>query len=171
MPDYFIPIDTTRVTAFHRNIIARGVFNRFIMNYIDRNRDELRREFPTFKAFNENYFVSDDTMNELLKRAKEDRIARNNSDTVKTVNVDDGVRKTVISDDITTTEGQGLTERDLEEFQQSTPLIRLQIKAFIARDLWDMNEYFQVWNQENDTYIRALEIIRDENKYNRLLGR
>jgi len=56
-----------------------------------------------------------------------------------------------------------------EEYQKSEPLIRLQLKALIARDLWDMNEYFQIINQDNESYKRAVEIIEDTNKYNRLL--
>jgi len=134
MPDYFVPVDTSRFTVFHRNIIAKGISNMFIMNYIDRNRDELRREFPTFEKFNGNYFVNDDMMNELLNKAKEDSI--------------------IPSD---------------EELQRSEPLIRLQLKALIARDLWSMSEYFQIINQDNETYRRAIEIIGDENKYHRLL--
>ncbi len=30
-----------------------------------------------------------------------------------------------------------------EQYQKSLPLIKTQLKALIARDLWDMNEYFQ----------------------------
>jgi len=134
MPDYFIPIDTTRYTAFHRNIVAKGTVNRLIISYIDKNRDDLKKEYPTFKKFNESYVVSDDLMNELLNKAKEDSIVVNN-----------------------------------EEYQKSKPLIQLQLKALIARDLWDMNEYFQIINQDNESYKRAIEIIEDTNKYNRLL--
>ena len=134
MPDYFIPLDTAKYTAFHRNIVAKGTVNRLIMNYIDKNRDDLKKEYPTFKKFNENYSVSDDLMNELLNKAKEDSIVVDN-----------------------------------EEYQKSEPLIRLQLKALIARDLWDMNEYFQIINQDNESYKRAIDIIEDTNKYNRLL--
>ncbi len=31
-----------------------------------------------------------------------------------------------------------------------------QLKALVARDLWDMNEYFRVWNESNDIVRRAL---------------
>ena len=62
-----------------------------------------------------------------------------------------------------------LTEKDMEEFYQSEPLIKLQLKALVARDLWDMNEYFQVMNQGNESYQKALGIIKDSNWYSRLL--
>ncbi len=160
MPDYFIPVDTSRYTVFHRNIIAKGIVNKLTMNYIDKNRDELKKDYPTFKKFNENYFVSDDMMNELLNRAKEDKIA-SKKDTTK-------VSQSEMPES-TDSSSQGLTEKDMEEYKKSEPLIRLQLKAIIARDLWDMNEYFQVMNQDNESYKKALEIIEDNNKYNKLL--
>ncbi|MBP8783018.1 MAG: S41 family peptidase, partial [Paludibacter sp.] len=42
MPDIFVPIDTTQnITAYHRNVIAKGVLNKVVMQYIDRNRNDL----------------------------------------------------------------------------------------------------------------------------------
>ena len=140
MPDYFVPIDTSRFTTFHRNIIAKGIVNKLVMNYIDKNRTELKEKYPNFKKFNENYLVRKDILDELLLRVKEE--------------------------DKTQPE---LTEKEIEEYQKSEPLIRLQIKALIARDLWDMNEYFQVINRDNEPYKKALEIIEDNNRYNKLL--
>ncbi|MCL2650583.1 MAG: S41 family peptidase [Candidatus Azobacteroides sp.] len=154
MPDYFVPIDTSRYTAFHRNIIAKGIVNKLVMNYIDKNRDELKKEYPTFKKFEENYFVSDNLLNDLLNMVKEDKISSSKDST------DISVKDTL--DDV-------LTAKDMEEFQKSEPLIRLQLKALIARDFWDMNEYFQVINLDNEPYKKALQIIEDEKWYNRLL--
>ncbi|MCC8186583.1 MAG: S41 family peptidase [Bacteroides sp.] len=57
---------------------------------------------------------------------------------------------------------------DEEQYQTSLPLIRTQLKALIARDLWDINEYFRVINTTNQSVIRALEIIRSP-EYEELL--
>ena len=38
-----------------------------------------------------------------------------------------------------------------EQYNKSLPLIKTQLKALIARDLWDMNEYFQVINTTNNS--------------------
>ena len=38
-------------------------------------------------------------------------------------------------------------------------LIKTQLKALIARDLWDMNEYFRVMNTTNESIQKALEIL------------
>ena len=48
---------------------------------------------------------------------------------------------------------------DEKQYQQSLPLIKAQLKALIARDLWDMTEYFRVINQSNPSVQRALEIL------------
>ena len=56
-----------------------------------------------------------------------------------------------------------------EQYNISKPLMARQLKALIARDLWTMNEYFEIINQEDGTLKRALEIISDPNEYNRIL--
>lgn len=49
-----------------------------------------------------------------------------------------------------------IVPKDDEEQQCTIPYLRLQLKALVARDLWTMNEYFRVWNEENDIVRRAL---------------
>jgi len=46
------------------------------------------------------------------------------------------------------------------EFQASLPMIKTQLKALVARDLWDMSEYFQIINDVNDTYCKAAELLK-----------
>ena len=48
-----------------------------------------------------------------------------------------------------------------DEYKTALPLIRTQLKALIARDLWDMNEYFQVINSMNETVLKGLELIEE----------
>ncbi len=57
-----------------------------------------------------------------------------------------------------------------EEYKRSLPLITLQIKALIARDLFDMKDYFMIINEVNQSYQEALKVINDENRYNQILG-
>ena len=47
------------------------------------------------------------------------------------------------------------------EYKTALPLIKTQLKALIARDLWDMNEYFQVINSINETVQKGLELVED----------
>jgi carboxyl-terminal processing protease len=64
-----------------------------------------------------------------------------------------------------------LTTDDLKQLEKSKSLIKLQIKALIARDLWNMSEYYQIINGENDALQRAIEIIENSKEYDKLLGK
>lgn len=46
-----------------------------------------------------------------------------------------------------------------EEYQTALPLLKTQMKALIARDLWDMSEYYQVINTLSDSMQKALELL------------
>lgn len=60
---------------------------------------------------------------------------------------------------------------DEEQYNRSKPLISLHIKALIARDLYDMAQYFQIVNDDNESYQKALHIINDKEAYNKILGK
>ena len=141
MPDIFIPIDTAKYTNYHRDLVARGVMNRFVLNYIENNRRELTRRYPprresSFENFRASFEVTDDLLQQLI---------------------DAGIQENI--------------EFNEEQFLVSRDLIKLQIKALIASDLWKMNEYYQIMNQANDSYLKAIEILQNPEQYNRILGR
>lgn len=136
MPDIFIPVDTTRYTDYHRNLVANGLVNRIAMNYLDRNRAEMNKNYPKFSQYKQNFNIPETLMQELLSMASEEKI-----------------------------------EFDEAQYNRSKPLIMLQIKALIARDLYDMAEYFQVINDDNPSYQKALEIINTRDIYNKTLGK
>lgn len=58
---------------------------------------------------------------------------------------------------------------DQEQFDKSLPLIKTQLKALIARDIWDMNEYYQVMNTTNESVMRALQVIKSD-EYDKTLS-
>nr|WP_320057023.1 S41 family peptidase [uncultured Bacteroides sp.] len=49
-----------------------------------------------------------------------------------------------------------------DQYNKSLPLIKAQLKALIARDLWNMSEYFQVINTTNKSVVRATEILNSK---------
>ncbi len=55
-----------------------------------------------------------------------------------------------------------------EEYVRALPYIQTQLKALIARDLWDMNEYYQVMNSTNESVNRALQVIKSDEYENTL---
>ena len=56
-------------------------------------------------------------------------------------------------------EKQNVKPRDDEERSNTIPYLSLQLKALIARDLWDMSEYFSIMNEQNDIVRRALKLL------------
>ena len=52
---------------------------------------------------------------------------------------------------------------DEELYQASLPLIKVQIKALIARDLWDMSQFYEIFNHTDETVMKGLEIIQSKN--------
>lgn len=52
---------------------------------------------------------------------------------------------------------QKVEPKDEAEMKQTLPYLRTQLKALIARDLWDMSEYFQIINIQNPILQKALE--------------
>lgn len=136
MPDVFVPVDTTRSTAYHRSLLANGVVNRMSMNYVDRYRDDLKKKYPKIQQFKADFNVTDQMLKELLDLAAAEKI-----------------------------------EFKEDQYRKSLPLISLQLKALIARDLYDMTEYFQIINDVNDSYNNALRIINDPVEYKKLLSK
>jgi carboxyl-terminal processing protease len=44
------------------------------------------------------------------------------------------------------------------------------MKGLVARDIWDMNEYYMIVNHNDSAIDRALEVISDPARYNAVIG-
>jgi carboxyl-terminal processing protease len=56
------------------------------------------------------------------------------------------------------------------QYRHSEEEMLLILKALVANNIWQSNEYFRIIN-ENDTVIdKALQVINDVNQYNKLIG-
>ncbi len=51
MPDIFVPLDTTEITDYFRDIVQGGHINSFSLTYVNDNRDEILKSYPTFQEF------------------------------------------------------------------------------------------------------------------------
>jgi carboxyl-terminal processing protease len=164
MPDYFIPLDTARYTDLHRSLVASGAIYKFVLNTIDKNRETYEQQYKDFSSFNRNFKVNDRMLDDLLKLYREEKEAAkqtaSNPEEKKEQEPDAGQEEPDAAD---------FAEVDKEQFEKSKPLIQLQIKANIARDLWNTNEYFQIINDDNEFLKKAVQIIGDTKEYNKLL--
>ncbi len=51
---------------------------------------------------------------------------------------------------------------DTAGYNTSEAMIRTQIKALIARDLWDLSAFYQIYNDSHPFYKKALECLHDD---------
>jgi carboxyl-terminal processing protease len=56
------------------------------------------------------------------------------------------------------------------QFRRSESEIILYLKALVASNVWQTNEYFRIINQKDDVLKKALQIINDKTAYDKILG-
>lgn len=99
MPDKFVPIDTSTYTTYYRDVIAKGVLNRYVQDYVEKNRKSIIAKYPTENDFAQG-FDSAPMMEGLIEAATADSIARNDE-------------QIAISEPVLKAMMKGLIERDI----------------------------------------------------------
>ena len=79
----------------------------------------------------------------------------------KTFNKKFEIDDTILSILLAEAEKAGV-KHDEELYQASLPLIKVQLKALIARDLWDMSQFYEIYNPTDETVMKGLEIIQSK---------
>ena len=125
MPDYFVPLDTTKNTLLYRQILAKRILVSENLRFMAKHRKELLREYPSFEEFKNHFEVPEKIVENIIVEG----------------------RKSVKE------------EVSPEDESQTIGLVRRMLKALIARDLWDMSEYFAIVYQDDDMVAKALELI------------
>ena len=59
---------------------------------------------------------------------------------------------------------QKIEPKNAADLEKSLVYMRHQIKSLVARDIWDMNEYFRIWNEQSDIIQKALDVIKADEK-------
>ena len=59
-------------------------------------------------------------------------------------------------------EKQGAKPKDDDELRRTLPYLKAQLKALVARDLFDMSEYFQIINEESDIVKAAIKCLSSD---------
>lgn len=77
MPDVFVPIDTTAFTTYYRDLVAKGIINKYAITYVDRNRKTLNRDYPTEAKFVKNFAVGDSMLQEIVAMGDRDSVKYN----------------------------------------------------------------------------------------------
>jgi carboxyl-terminal processing protease len=119
MPDYFIPIDTTKLSRYISELLYKNIINDFALEYVNKNRANLK--YASAKEFNQGFVVSAPLVNELKAYANKNNI------------------KTKAND-----------------FEKGLDVLSNQLKAYIAKDIFNQEAWFLVKNSHDDACKRAL---------------
>ena len=128
MPDYFVPLDTTKYTKYHRLLAAKNIIMNAYLKYVDANRTTLKGLYKSFDTFNKNYVVPQSLLDTIIAEGKKEKVE----------------------------------PKDKAELTATMPYIKVQLKALVARDLWDMNEYYRIWNEQSDIVNKAVKLASDK---------
>ncbi|MDE5886598.1 MAG: S41 family peptidase [Muribaculaceae bacterium] len=99
-PDKFVPLDTTEFTKYYRNVVAKGVLNRYSINYVDNHRTEIKSRFPDDNAFLKGFEVSDEMLGELYDMATKDGVEFNEKEATTSAPLFSMIIKGLIGRDI-----------------------------------------------------------------------
>lgn len=128
MPDYFVPLDTTRYAKCYRELSAKSLIINANLRYMDKNRKKLAKAYPDFQKFKDEYQVPQEVIDNIFAEG----------------------------------EKQDIKPKDDEERQKTAENIRFIIKGLVARDLWDMSEYFAIIYADDDVVKKAVELLSKE---------
>jgi carboxyl-terminal processing protease len=133
-PDVFVPADTTQFSHYYSELVSKGYMNRFVLNYLDKQRSNVNHTYHSFEKFKNEFMVEKSLMDELIAGATHEKIEFND-----------------------------------KQFQISEPLLKIQLKAMIARDIWGSSAYYEVINPIVNTYQKAIEILQSKSKYSSII--
>lgn len=66
IPDVFVPLDTTENSVYFGQLWRKGAFNNFCLEYVDKNRETLKKNFPTFESFRTKFTIDKKLMDEFI---------------------------------------------------------------------------------------------------------
>ena len=136
MPDIFISLDTSYLYRYYNRIQRNSIVNNFVMDYVDKNREKLTRQYPVFDQFEKKFQITDDIVESIVATAEKEGI-----------------------------------ERDQESINFTRDLMKKEIKALIARDIYTRDHFFKIYNQDDKALIKAIEVLKNQKLFKELLAK
>lgn len=157
MPDVYVPLDTMVYTSLHRELAAKSCINQATLKYLDQNRKRLTKEYDvdayrkakTKQIEGKSYDQAD--LRKGYERFKEEFVAPQEM-------VDLLIEKAK----------EAKVEYTDSAFQEALPMMKLQMKALAARDLWDMSEYYEIMNPVNEIYKKGIEALKNDDLFKKI---
>ena len=102
MPDIFVPLDTTLYTNYYLTIGRKGITNRFVISYLDNNRNLLKEKYPDFNKFKTEFNVDNIMLDSLISLATKNDIPKKDDEITKSSNDFKIIIKAIIADNLYT---------------------------------------------------------------------
>ncbi len=163
MPDIFIPLDTSKYYIYYNTLNRKNVVYTGVLDIMDANREAFKQKYTDFKMFNDKFEVTDEMVDKII--AAGDKIDANKI-------TDDGDGNPVeAKPEKNPIELKKVSVKpDQKSVDFARPLLKKQMKALIARDLFSVSEYFQVMNADDEAIKKAVEVVTTKGMYEKILG-
>ena len=74
MPDIFVPVDTSEYSTYYRDMVAKGIVNQFVIDYVDKHRKQLKSDYPTLEDFDARFALTDDDIKRFIDAGEKDKV-------------------------------------------------------------------------------------------------
>jgi len=76
LPDIFIPLDTSSHYSYINRLRRNNIVNNYALEYIDKNRSELKSKYPNFKNFEAKFETSEAMISEIVENGVKEGIEK-----------------------------------------------------------------------------------------------
>lgn len=132
MPDKFVPLDTMPNTKYLRDLSAKNVILSYSVDFVDKNRKEIRKKYKTDDRFVEGFEVTEAMLEDVVKRGEAAEVKFNKDEYERSK----GMLATLL---------KGLIGRDIYESQTYDKVYNPSDPIFVeALRIIESDEYDQI---------------------------
>lgn len=131
VPDVFVPIDTTANSSTFRILLRKGLMSRYALEFIDNNRANILKNYPSEDRFVNDYVISEREVEKFKVWAESQG-----------------------------TEDSPVEISD-EDWAISGGAIILRLKAFMGRNAYEQSTFYRVIGDLNESLQEAVRILND----------
>ena len=179
MPDIFIPLDTTKYSTLYNEIVRKGIFGNFVVDYLENNREKMKTQYPTFESFQKNYKITDSFYKEFMDFAKKEGVSDSASFTFSSY-ANSFIKENKGKLDSLFKSANQINTQMLDtmfvnyvtkNYNEATRLrneahageyIKDYLRFEIARGIYGYGEAYRIFLETDDTFQQALSIMHNK---------